>query len=371
MACIALTDSDMNNKRILVIGGATLDNIITYEEMETMVHKRREGETAYLLLEEGAKIEVVEQCSFSGGGATNTAVSFQRLGFDVALFCKIGHDSAGQFVLDELAQFGVDTALVARSDKVGTASSFVVPSLQGDRTVFAYRGANATIVPDELPLKAIADYDLVYITSLSKQSAQCLPAIVSTAKQHRVHVAVNPGISQLRLGGSFLKDALDGIETLLLNYEEAQQFMQSLMELDKADQYSGGAMLDVAEQVTPTFNLKHFFREVMALGPKIVVVTNGQEGVYVATQDRLYFHGGLDVAVVNTLGAGDSFSSSFVGALQLGVDVCTAMRWGIINSASVIQYPDAKTGLLTQDAILQQAAKLNENACRIKPWESP
>ena len=360
----------MSNKRILVIGGATLDNIITYEEMETMVHKRREGETSYLLLEEGAKIEVTEQCSFSGGGATNTAVSFQRLGFDATLFCKIGQDNAGQFLMDELSQFGVDTSLVARSNQVGTASSFVVPSLQGDRTVFAYRGANATIMPDELPLDAIAEYDLIYITSLSKQSAECLPDIVSTAKQHQVPVAINPGISQLKLGGGFLKDALDGIEILLLNYEEAQQFMQSLMKLDKADQYSGGAMLDVAEQVTPTFNLKHFFREVMALGPSIVVVTNGQEGVYVATEDRLYFHGGLDVEVVNTLGAGDSFSSSFVGALQLDVDVCDAMRWGVINSASVIQHPDAKTGLLSKDAILQQMTKLSKQACRIKPWEA-
>ena len=360
----------MSNKRILVIGGATLDNIITYEEMETMVHKRREAETAYLLLEEGAKIEVTEQCSFSGGGATNTAVSFQRLGFDVSLFCKVGHDNVGQFIVEELSQCGVDTSLVARSDQVGTASSFVVPSLQGDRTVFAYRGANATMVPNELPLKAIPEYDLIYITSLSKQSAQCLPHIVSEAKKHQVQVAINPGISQLKLGGSFLKDALDGIEILLLNYEEAQQFMRSLMELDKTDQYGGGAMLDAAEQATPTFNLKHFFREVMALGPTIVVVTNGQEGVYVATEDRLYFHDGVDVEVVNTLGAGDSFSSSFVGALQLGVDVCSAMRWGVVNSASVIQHPDAKTGLLTQETILQQVTKLNADACRIKPWEA-
>jgi len=360
----------MSKKRILVIGGATLDNIITYEEMETMVHKRRDGETSYLLLAEGAKIEVTEQCSFSGGGATNTAVSLQRLGFDVSLFCKIGHDNAGQFIIDELSQLGVDTSLVIRSDKVGTASSFVVPSLQGDRTVFAYRGANATIIYDELPLKAMADYDLIYITSLSKESAQCLPDIVNTAKAHQVTVAINPGISQLKLGGSFLKDALGGIEILLLNYEEAQQFMQSLMELDKAGHYSGGAMLDVADKVTPTFNLKHFFREVMMLGPKIVVVTNGQEGVYVATEDRLYFHDGLEVKVVNTLGAGDSFSSSFVGALQLKMDVCSAMRWGVINSASVIQHSDAKTGLLTQESILEQVATLNDSACLIKPWES-
>ncbi len=42
-----------------------------------------------MLLEEGAKIEVNEQNSFSGGGATNAAVSFKQQGLDVSFLVKL------------------------------------------------------------------------------------------------------------------------------------------------------------------------------------------------------------------------------------------------------------------------------------------
>ena len=357
------------SKKVLVIGGATLDNIIAYEEMETMIHQRRDDSIAYLLLEEGAKIEVTEQCAFSGGGATNTAQSFNKLGLDVSLFCKIGRDTAGEFVQKELQAFGINTDLISYSNDVGTATSFVVPSLEGDRTVFAYRGANATMAKSDLPLAQIAEHDFVYITSLSQQSAEQLPVIVSAAQQHKVPVAINPGKSQLKLGSSFLQDALSGIHTLLLNYEEAQQFMLSLLQLEEANDVKAGDKLDVdTAALMASFNLKQFFQRVLGMGPKIVVVTNGSEGVYVGTVNQLYFHPAKQVNAVNTLGAGDSFSSSFVAALQLGHDVETAMRWGVVNSAEVISHPDAKSGLLDQAAIENLANKIDAKLCQVKSW---
>ena len=39
---------------------------------------------------------------YSGGGATNAAVTFTRQGLDVYLFCKIGDDSAGKMVIEDL-----------------------------------------------------------------------------------------------------------------------------------------------------------------------------------------------------------------------------------------------------------------------------
>lgn len=367
------------HKKVYVIGGATLDTIISYEDMETLVHQRRDSQQSYLLLEEGKKIEVREQAVFSGGGATNTAVSFKRQGYEVGLACKIGKDAAGTMVLDELKGYGLDVSDI-RYAEVGTSSSFVVPSLKGDRTVFAYRGANTTLQFEDLPLAKIVKSDFLYITSLSKASAEHLPDIVAAAREAKVSVAVNPGISQLKLGGSFLKTALSGIDTLILNYEEAQQFMSSLMHSDgeqaltkaeKAVQAEGGSKLfDTAINFGDVkFSLRQFFRKVLSLGPRIVVVTNGGEGVYVATPEQLYFHRALSVKVVNTLGAGDAFGSSFVGAMQRGVSIADAIRAGLVNSASVIREVGAKSGLLSLEQIEVECAKINKEGLRILDWE--
>ena len=83
-------------KKVCAIGGATLDLIIAYEDMEMMTLENTDSARNYLLLEEGSKIEVSDLHYYSGGGATNAAVTFTRQGLDVYLFCKIGDDSAGK-----------------------------------------------------------------------------------------------------------------------------------------------------------------------------------------------------------------------------------------------------------------------------------
>jgi sugar/nucleoside kinase (ribokinase family) len=339
--------------RAFVIGGATLDTIISYENMESMTHRKEEFEQTYLLLREGAKIEVLDQRYFSGGGATNASVSFRRQEFDVTLFCKMGRDLPGEIILKELVSYGINTTAIRFSDMEGTASSFVVPSLSGDRTLFAYRGANTTLLSEELPIGSMKGADFVYITSLSRASAVHLPELVQAAGALNIPVAVNPGISQLKLGSGFLKEALSGIEILITNYEEAQQFMASLMQIDPfyGSPSSGVLMQEV-------FSLKAYFEKILSLGPRVVVVTNGREGVYVATHEQIYFHPAKEISVVNTLGAGDAFGSSFVGCYYAGDGIEEAIRAGIVNSASVIAYPDAKSGLLSRENLKKEIKAL-------------
>ena len=343
--------------RVLAIGGATLDTIISYENMESMTHRKEEFEQTYLLLREGAKIEVMEQKYFSGGGATNAAVSFKRQGLDVRLFCKIAKDLPGEMILNELNACGIDTSSVRFSEQEGTASSFVVPSLSGDRTVFAYRGANATLLSEELPLQDMKGVDFVYITSLSKASSLHLPELVEAAFKSKIPVAVNPGISQLKLGSGFLKEALSGIEILITNYEEAQQFMLSLLVHQQNKNIQKWDVTGILMQ--EPFSLKAYFEKILSLGPKVVVVTNGREGVYVATEKGVFFHPIQEVKVVNTLGAGDAFGSSFVSFYYQGFGLEKAIRAGIANSASVVSYSDAKTGLLTQEVLIKKIESLS------------
>ena len=365
-------------KKALTIGGVTLDTIISYEQMETMQLHKRNALYSYLLLEEGAKIEVTEQNSFTGGGAGNAAASLRRQGYEAGLFAKIGDDIPGQTVLAELQAQGIDTGCVKKSSTHGTASSFVVPSLDGDRTVFAYRGATTTLLEQDIPRETIASSDFVYVTSLSKDSAARLPEIVSHANAHNTRVAINPGTSQLVRGSGFLKSSLQGIDILILNLEEAKLLMSSLvseddqlksMMNDNAGNMHGESLLDAAmEYQDISFSLRHFFREVIALGARIVVVTDGSEGVYVATADNLFFHPATPADVVNTLGAGDAFGSAFVGAVYAGKVIEQAIRHGLVNSASVIGYSDAKTGLMDWQALTDCSNALEKTQLRTLAW---
>jgi sugar/nucleoside kinase (ribokinase family) len=95
-------------------------------------------------------------------------------------------------------------------------------------------------------------------------------------------------------------------------------------------------------------SLQDYCKMILSKGPSIVVVTNGAEGVYVATRNTLYFHQSLPVKPVSTLGAGDAFGSTFVASLYHGKSIEEALVSGISNSCSVIQHIGAQTGLLAQ-----------------------
>jgi sugar/nucleoside kinase (ribokinase family) len=50
-------------------------------------------------------------------------------------------------------------------------------------------------------------------------------------------------------------------------------------------------------------------------------------------------------------GAGDAFTSTFVGAVIKGADIAAALLWAPINAMSVVQKVGAQAGLLSEREI--------------------
>jgi len=363
--------------KVLTIGGATQDIFIEHKGSEFMTLSTNKIQAQYTLFESGEKIEVEKILYYTGGGSTNSAVSFKRLGFQVSCFCQIGEDIAGEAILKDLEQESVNIKNIVTSPQHSSGTSFIINSKYGERTIFAYRGANGFLTPDQIPFDQIKNNDFIYITSLSHSSAQLLPEIVSFAKKHKIGVAINPGISQLTKGTLTLKNSLKYIDTFILNSTEAKQFMIALVETDenyKKLLESSRKQTDESQRCTEeeacllkgpilyeniNFSIYKFFKEVLKMGPKTVVITNGSHGVYVATEKEIIFHPSIKTNVIDTVGAGDSFGSCFVACLALEHKVEDALRFGAINSSSVISRIGAKPGLLTLEKIKEKADKLD------------
>jgi len=361
--------------KIMTIGGATKDDIIQYANQEMLHLHTTHGKQSFLIFEEGKKIEVNELGNYTGGGATNSAVSFKRLGFDVKILCKVGSDHHADLVLQKLQQESVDIDFIKKSKDTPTGHSFILPSASGDRCIFAFRGANTQLLEKEIPKEEIKNCDWLYITSLSGESSQLLLPITELAKKHNIPVANNPGISQLAAGAHTLRESLKNIEILILNAQEANEFMQSLVQTDEELKAKISRSCEMPEkQKSPClvsspihyhdiqFNIRDFFQEVLSQGPKIVVVTNGKEGVYVASEKTIHFHPSLPPQkMANTLGAGDSFGSCFVAQIAQGKSISESLARGIVNASCVISHLDAKTGLLNAQELEKQTQKVSKN----------
>jgi sugar/nucleoside kinase (ribokinase family) len=74
-------------------------------------------------------------------------------------------------------------------------------------------------------------------------------------------------------------------------------------------------------------------QEMLAMGPKIVVQTEGKDGSYTVTKDERFHTPAFEVEVVDTTGAGDVFHGAYLVGLLRGWDLRTVALFSTAVSA--------------------------------------
>ncbi len=351
--------------KALTVGGAMVDSIAIIDSSSIERMTMRNADASYLLMEEGRKTEAEEISTHPGGGAVNTAISMSRLGLDVSAIVKLGMDQRADMILTKLKSEGVSTRWITHDPRMPTGAAVLISSHERNAAIFTFRGANTLLSMADIKPESLS-VDIVYISSLSNQSADCFPELVKAAKAANCKVAANPGIRQLTARGRAFLDTAGSLDILLINRDEADALVPAL----SAIVGEGGPALSIdQEQTVPDLvrrglfsggfrlSLSHFFRSLIKIGCGVVVVTDGRHGAFVASQDRLVYYPAIPTEVIGTAGAGDAFASSFVALSALGWPLELSLRAATINSASVIRYADTQTGLLKLGELEQKAAK--------------
>jgi len=260
----------------------------------------------------GSKILVHGLKSDIGGGATNTAVAFSRLGFKTGCICKIGDDNNG---LDVLNMFKREKIKFLGSIAQGpTGESIILDSKGNGRTVLTFKGPGNSIRLNEI--KKIKTKWLYYSSVLGES----YKTQIALAKKMKAKVVFNP--SEYILKAMDVRPLLKLTEVLILNKEEAQLLCKKYKK--KGD-------------------LLNCLRE---FGPNIVVVTDKNKLAYAFDGEKKYSIKPNNVKVVERTGAGDAFASGFVAGIIAGWDIDKCLKLGLKESESVIQYFGAKNKLL-------------------------
>ncbi len=358
--------------KALTIGGATIDTIAIIEsdhiERMTMLN----ADASFLLLQEGAKTEAGEISTHCGGGAVNAAVAMSRLGFDVASILKLGRDQRAEAILARLMDEGISTRWVSRDEGAPTGASVLVSSHDRNAAVFTFRGANTLLDLSDLKDEAFG-VDLVYVSTLSNQSASCFPAIVQKARTAGAIVAVNPGPRQLASRAQDFEASLAAVDILALNRSEAEILLPTLVSNvgEGGPQLEGVDLPRLAAQGlsggTFHMSLSRFVSAVQRLGPKLVLITNGTEGAYLGTDKEILFVPTLPTPVAGTAGAGDAFASTFASYCVAHKDVRRALAAATVNASSVVSHIDTQSGLLPA-ADLDQALEKRFQKTEIQSW---
>lgn len=325
---------------IIAIGGAVEDQFIHTNEGVLISNPKDKLRQNLLGFEYGAKILVDNSESNFGGGAANAAVAFSRLGLRTAIIACIGLDQRGQEISKNFKRNKVSTKLLQTSKIEPTGFSLVVVAGSGEHVVFPVRGANTMLKISWSAGRNLSKSSWVYLTSLSGEWQKILHSVFSSKSQ--LQIAWNPGHVQLMAGIKFLKPYLVQTSILILNIDEALELL------------SGLAQYRTKKQALPE-NIEDIARAVHGLGPQMVLITNGDKGALVFDGEKNYrFKPKKIKKIINTIGVGDAFGSSFVAGLYMFGDIDRALELAGLNSARVVSAHGAQTNLIFKQQLYVQ-----------------
>lgn len=263
------------------------------------------------------------------GNSPNAARAASRLGLRSAIVTNIGNDRHGEGCIESLKKDKIGTDYVAIEKNKLTNYHYVLWH-NVDRTILVKHTEFNYAFPE---IKQEVAW--MYLSSLAPNSLEYHRQIALYLQNNpQIKLALQPGTFQIKLGTEKLKDIYERAEILFCNAEEAETI------LEKENKSANRDFLELSKAIH-------------ALGPKIVVISDGPKGSYCYGNGELWhipMYPDIAPAVERT-GAGDAFSATVVSAIILGKTLPEALVWGSINAMSVVQYVGAQEGLLPREKI--------------------
>lgn len=308
---------------IVSIGSATRDVFIKAEDFKSLnVPDFSTGKGLCFTL--GSKIEIKKIVFTSGGGGTNTAVTFARQGLSTACVGVVGDDFNGQEILAELSKEGIETKYFQKHDDGYTAYSIILVDPSGERTILSYKGEGQHFDVNKVNFDKLKSKWL-FLDSLGGHY-DLLEKAVEWAVANNVKIATDPGNKELEHGLEKLKPFFSKASIVHMNQEEASKLT--------------GIGYEKEQEI---------FKFMDQIIDGIFIMSKGPAGVSVSDGKYIYRAGIPDSPVVERTGAGDAFTSGFIAEFVRSGDISKAIQFATANASSVVAQYGSKAGILKKN----------------------
>jgi len=231
----------------------------------------------------------------AGGKGANQAVAIAKAAgkgrIKVYFAGKVGSD--GEFALEKLNGFGVDTSFVQHTE-TGTGQAIIQLDKEGQNSILLYGGGNQENTEEEMDsvLQNFEEGDILVING----EINCLSPLMEKALKRRLRVCINPS----PVTEEVLKLPLDKASLLVLNEIE-------------------GAMI---AKTKPDATYLEILTKLVKRFPKTeILLTLGKFGAYYGFRDTVEHSTSFDAEVVDTTCAGDTFLGYYLVSRSTGKKV--------------------------------------------------
>lgn len=280
----------------------------------------------------GGKIKIDKPLFTSGGGATNTAVTFARSGLKTAAILSLGKDSIAKEIIAELKEEKIDP-LVSYSQEHSTGYDTILLNIGGERSILVYRGASNDLKLRDIGISKIKS-KWVYI-SPGQLPLDLVKETINYFHKAGAFIAINPSSHYLKLGKKRLAPIFKNLSLLTMNKDEAALLTSS-----------------------GSNDERKMIKGLTKLTDALVVITDGANGSFLSDGKLIYRAGIFPEKVLkDRTGAGDAFGSALVAAIAKSLEnpvklsdktIKQALRFASANATSVVEHIGSKEGILSE-----------------------
>jgi ribokinase len=280
-------------KRILVIGSSNTDMVIKTEKIPVP------GETIL-----GGKFLLNP-----GGKGANQAVAAARLGGKVTFVTKRGNDLFGNQAVGLFMREGIDTQYIVKDPELPSGVALITVDSKGENSIVVAPGSNGNLLQEDIPLKIFNSGKFGILLLQLEIPLKTVEYSARLASENNIKVILNPAPAQ------GLTDNLLKYIWLLIPNETETEILSGIKVHDNSS----------ADEATTALQKK---------GVKNIIITMGEAGAYVKSENFTGMVPGIKVNAVDTTAAGDVFNGAIAVALSEGKDLKEAVAFA--NKAASI-----------------------------------
>ena len=228
----------------------------------------------------------------AGGAVFNTAIALGRLGAPVQFFSGLSSDLFGTILRDQLAASGVDASPAAISDRPTTLAFVTLVNGHASYAFYDENTAGRMLTPADLPA---TQADAIFFGGISLVVDPCAAAYEALMLREapRAVTMIDPNIRP-----GFIQD-----EPAYRARLDRMLAVADIIKISDEDLAWISGDTDAAALRAQT-------------GAAVVLLTRGADGVTVVTAAGSFDVPAVKADVVDTVGAGDTFSAGFLANLD-------------------------------------------------------
>ena len=236
-----------------------------------------------------------------GGSSAICAAGLARLGTTVSFAAVVGCDFYGEFCIDAMRRAGVDVSRVQRRADLKTGITVSITSPQ-DRALVTYAGAIAALRSEDLPDAMFAGHDHFHVAAwyLQDDLRPGLKDRFAAARRAGLTTSLDPGYDPSEQWSQVLLDVLNEVDVFFPNEVEIRGIT---------------GCRDIEEGIRKLSNRR-----------TLVVAKLGSQGCAAWHRERWIRVPAFPIQVVDTTGAGDSFTAGFLHSWVAGEPLEDCLR---------------------------------------------